>query len=71
MFSLVFFSTSSHQLPPRAHRPHGLKAEAIAIEKWGIATDRLKKNPNPRPGFLVAAHLALGSLIPLVYLIVL
>ena len=43
MFSLVFFSTSSHQLPPRAHRPHGLKAEAIAIEKWGIATDRLKK----------------------------
>jgi hypothetical protein len=26
-----------------AQWPHGLKAEAIADEKWGIATDRLKK----------------------------
>ena len=26
---------------PHANRPHGLKAEAISDEKWGIATDRL------------------------------
>ena len=39
----VFFSHI--QLPsfPHAKRPHGLNAEAIANEKWGIATDRLKK----------------------------
>ena len=35
---------------PHANRPHGLKAEAISVEKWGIATDRLKKIPNPRTG---------------------
>jgi hypothetical protein len=35
----VFFSHNQLQSFPHAHRPHGLNAEAIANEKWGIATD--------------------------------
>ena len=39
----------------------GLKAEAIGKKKWGIATDRLQKNPNPRTWLLVPAPWVSGS----------
>ena len=42
----VFFTSSYHSFN-HAQWPHGLKAEAIADEKWGIATDRLNKNQDP------------------------
>jgi hypothetical protein len=57
----VFFSHIQLQSFPHAHRPHGLNAEAVANEKWGIATDRLKKNQNLHTGFLVPAHWGPGS----------
>ena len=44
---------------PLANRPHGLKAEAIAVEKWGIATDRLFFIKKIR--LLAPAHWAFGS----------
>ena len=49
--------TSSYNLS-HAKRPHGLNAEAIANEKWGIATDRLKINKKWRTWFLDPAHWA-------------
>ena len=39
----------------------------MPVEKWGIATDRLKKKKNPRSGLLVPAQLALGSFILAVF----
>jgi hypothetical protein len=49
--------TSSYNLS-HAKRPHGLNAEAITNEKWGIATDRLKINKKWRTWFLDPAHWA-------------
>ena len=40
---VCFLLTHPATILSHANRPHGLKAEAIANEKWGIATDRLKK----------------------------
>jgi hypothetical protein len=54
---VCFLLTHPATIFTHAQRPHGLNAEAIANEKWGIATDRLKKIPNLRAVLLVPPYI--------------
>ena len=54
---VCFLLTHPATIFPHSKWFHGLNAEAIANEKWGIATDRLKKIPNLRAVLLVPPYI--------------